>query len=122
MRARLIVRAQPGYDDVAQERRRRAIVDNATRRLYQFIHPVTGGPDGTGWPFGGSLTLADVYPLLQREADVEYVDEVRFRQVTLQPSGLPTIGPDERLVRVAETELVCSFVHEIEVQEDTAEA
>jgi hypothetical protein len=50
------------------------------------------------------------------------VDEVRFRQVTLHPSGLPTIGPDERLVRLAETELVCSFAHEIEVQEDTAEA
>ena len=85
VRARLVIRPRPGLDDVAQERRRTAIVDGAVRRLYAFLHPVKGGSDASGWPFGGSLTLGDVYPLLQNDPDVEYVDEVRFRQVTHNP-------------------------------------
>jgi predicted phage baseplate assembly protein len=121
VRARLVIRPRAGLDELAQERRRTAIIDGANRRLYRFLHPVLGGPDGQGWPFGGSLTLGDIYPLLQADADVEYVDEVRFRQVTLHPHETPTVGPDERLVRLAETDLLCSFAHDISVDEDVEE-
>jgi hypothetical protein len=97
-------------------------VDAAARRLYQFIHPVRGGADGEGWPFGASLTLGDIYPLLQRDAEIEYVDEVRFRLVAPGPDGTWTVGPDERLLRLGETELFCSYRHEIEVLDDVDSA
>jgi predicted phage baseplate assembly protein len=115
VRARLYIRPRHDLDELAEERRRAAIVDGALKRLYAYIHPST-------WSFGTSLTLGDVYPLLQRDADVEYVDEVRFRQITLTGNGLPSIGPDERLIRLGETELVCSYIHEIELQDDEAGA
>jgi predicted phage baseplate assembly protein len=118
VRARLVIKSRPGLDDAARERRRRAAITQAAQRLYQFIHPVCGGADGQGWPFGTSLTLGDVYPLLQLDPDIEYVDEVRFRAVTPGAEGTWSIGPDERLLRLSEIELFCSYTHDIEVFED----
>ncbi|MBV9545374.1 MAG: hypothetical protein JOY61_13470, partial [Chloroflexi bacterium] len=120
VRARLIIRQRAGLDEVSRERRRRAIMDQAARRLYEFIHPVRGGVDGQGWPFGASLTLGDVYPLLQRDPEVEYVDELRFRTAVPDADGAWSIGADERLLRLQETELFCSAAHYVEVQEDGA--
>jgi hypothetical protein len=122
VRARLVIKSRPGLDDAARERRRRAAMDQAARRLYQFIHPVTGGADGQGWPFGTALTLGDVYPLLQQDTEIEYVDELRFRAVTPGPEETWTVGPDERLLRLHETELFCSYAHEIEVFEEMGAA
>lgn len=118
VRARLVIKSRPGLDDAARERRRRAAAEQATRRLYQFIHPVSGGADGQGWPFGAALTLGDVYPLLQQDTDIEYVDEIRFRAVVPGPEDTWAIGPDERLLRLHETELFCSYAHDIEVFEE----
>lgn len=45
---------QPGSD--------LATVKNATQAaLTTFFHPLTGGNDGTGWPFGGEIYYSDVY-------------------------------------------------------------
>ncbi len=118
VRTRLIMRARPGLDEVSRERRRRAAVEHAAQRLYQFIHPVSGGPDGGGWPFGASLTLGDIYPLLQEDPEIEYVDELRFRAVHPTTDGGWSVGPDERLLRLKETELLISHTHEVEVEED----
>ncbi|HUX85518.1 MAG TPA: putative baseplate assembly protein, partial [Chloroflexota bacterium] len=71
-----------------------------------------------GWPFGKSLTLGDVYPILQTVPGVEYVDEVRFRSVTFGPDGTRQIGAEERLIRLGETEVLCSDLHEIIVTEE----
>src|SRR5262249_5157828 len=81
VRTRLIIRARPGRGKASRDRRRRDAAERAARRLYQFIHPVSGGADGQGWPFGASLTLGDIYPLLQEDPEIEYVDELRFRAV-----------------------------------------
>ncbi len=118
VRTRLIIRARPGLDEVSRERRRRATAESAARRLYQFIHPVSGGVDGQGWPFGASLTLGDIYPLLQEDPEIEYVDELRFRAVYPTPEGEWSIGPDERLLRLKETELLVSHSHDVEIEED----
>jgi predicted phage baseplate assembly protein len=118
VRARLIIRNRPGLDEVTRRQRQLAATQLASRRLLQFIHPVSGGADGNGWPFGAALTLGDVYPLLQEDPEVEYVDELRFRAVHAAADGDWTIGPDERLLRVSESGLFCSYAHEIEVHEE----
>ena len=39
-----------------------ATVKNAAQdSLTTFFHPLTGGNDGTGWPFGGEIYYSDVY-------------------------------------------------------------
>ncbi len=55
VQASLVV--QPGSD--------LATVQNAAlAALDGFFHPLGGGPDGTGWPFGGEIYYSDIYRLL----------------------------------------------------------
>jgi hypothetical protein len=118
VRARLVIRARPDLEAVDREVLRAQIQEEARRLLYRLIQPVTGGPEQDGWPFGKSLTMGDVYPLLQSIPRVEYVDEVRFRPVTFDSEGIRRLGSDERLIRLAGTEVLCSDLHEIEVVEE----
>jgi hypothetical protein len=50
--ARLTV--APGYD-------LRTVAEAASAALTGFLHPLTGGSDGTGWPFGEDIFHADIY-------------------------------------------------------------
>jgi uncharacterized phage protein gp47/JayE len=48
---------QPGSD--------LATVKNAVQAgLTTFFHPLSGGTDGTGWPFGGTIYYSDVYRVI----------------------------------------------------------
>jgi predicted phage baseplate assembly protein len=50
----------------------------ALEALYTYFHPVRGGPEGTGWPFGRAVVTGEVHAVLQRVADVDFVEEVRL--------------------------------------------
>lgn len=50
----------------------------AERALYEYLHPISGGPDGTGWPFGRPVTIGEVYSVLQRVPGAEVVDSVNL--------------------------------------------
>ena len=39
--------------------------EEALHALYEYFHPITGGPDGTGWPFGRPVNVGEVYSVLQ---------------------------------------------------------
>ncbi|MFN0251510.1 MAG: putative baseplate assembly protein [Kofleriaceae bacterium] len=41
--------------------------------LDRFLHPLTGGPDGTGWPFGGAIRHADLVRRLAARPHVRAV-------------------------------------------------
>lgn len=118
VRARLVIPARPDLEEIDREKRRARVRDEARQVLYRFIQPVTGGPDGDGWPFGKPLTMGDVFPLLQKVADVEYVEEVRFRSVTFDGDGNRQVGPEERLIRLADTAVLCSDDHDVDVVEE----
>jgi predicted phage baseplate assembly protein len=49
---------------------------DAERALYEYLHPITGGPDRTGWPFGRPVTIGEIYSVLQRVPGAEVVDSV----------------------------------------------
>ena len=57
-----------------------------TAALQTFLHPLYGGADGTGWPFGGTIRYGDLY----RAALVPGVDRLDAINVTRQgqPFGL----------------------------------
>ena len=51
-----------GITVVARLRPRRGstparLQEDALRALYAYFHPITGGPDGTGWPFGRPVQM-----------------------------------------------------------------
>lgn len=51
-----------------------AVVEARVRqRLAAYLHPLSGGPDGTGWDFGVPVDLSAVASLLESTAGVNYV-------------------------------------------------
>ena len=84
----------------------------AAEALYRFLNPLTGGPDGTGWPFGRTVHAGEVFGVLQRVDGVELVDDVRLfgaNPVTGergQPAAKVELPPDS---------LVFSYGHQVRV-------
>ncbi|MDT5043554.1 MAG: hypothetical protein QOE51_4539 [Actinoplanes sp.] len=84
----------------------------AAEAIYAFLNPLTGGPDGKGWPFGRAVHSAEVYGVLQKVDGVDTVDDVRLfgaNPVTGergQPASKVDLPPDS---------LVFSYEHQIRV-------
>lgn len=89
-----------------------ALTGRATQALYDYLHPITGGPDGDGWPFGRPVHSGEVFAVLQRVSGVELVESVRLFAAD------PTTGERGREVqRIAlpPNALVFSFGHRVRV-------
>jgi hypothetical protein len=62
-----------------------------------FFHPVYGGPEGRGWPFGRDVYLSDVAKLVEGISGVDYVQRLELL-VNLIPAGDRVQVPPERMV------------------------
>ncbi|MER7755101.1 putative baseplate assembly protein [Kitasatospora sp. NPDC097643] len=84
----------------------------ALTALYRYFNPLTGGPDGTGWPFGRPVQSGEVYAVLQRLPGVELVERVR-----LFPADPRTGQRGEAVDRIqlAAHALVFSYEHQVRV-------
>lgn len=84
------------------------------RALYRLYHPLVGGPDGTGWPFGRSVQSHEVHAALARIAGVDMAREVR---VALYPAEADTGRRDAAVERMdlPPTGLVYSYDHQVRV-------
>ena len=51
---------------------------DALEALYQYFHPITGGPDRNGWPFGRPVHVGEVYSVLQGLRGTELVEDARL--------------------------------------------
>lgn len=98
------LRAAPGVDQAAVE-------EEALARLYRFINPLTGGPDGKGWPFGRDLFVSDVYQCLQGLPNVQFV-----RGVEMQIAGPGGKGKGDAVesIEVIAHGVAASGVHQVE--------
>lgn len=77
----------------------------ALRRLNAFFDPLTGGPQGDGWPFGRPVYRAEVLALLDELPSVVAVDKLvlvrdgladdHCNNLALCPHGLVRSGPHE---------------------------
>ena len=65
------LRAAPGVE-------RSQVEAEVLARLYHYLNPLTGGPEGTGWPFGRSLFVSDVYQCLQGIPNVQFIRGVEM--------------------------------------------
>jgi predicted phage baseplate assembly protein len=52
--------------------------EEALQALNEYFHPITGGPDGTGWPFGRPINVGEVYSVLQGLKGTETVEDARL--------------------------------------------
>ena len=77
--------------------------------LEKFLHPVWGGPEGTGWPFGRRVYKSELYQLLETIEGVDYVKELEVtgpeegdqRKNQVKPQRLVYLG--ERRVDILST-------------------
>jgi predicted phage baseplate assembly protein len=89
-----------------------ALTDRALRALFGYFDPLTGGPDGTGWPFGRPVQNGEVFAVLQRLAGVDLVDDVRLfgaDPITGDRGGAVT------RIELAPNALAFSFQHQVKV-------
>jgi hypothetical protein len=101
---RIVVRP-PDYVTVGVEadifvttlERAAAAESNARNKLTDFLHPVSGGPDGTGWDFGRSISKSDVFAVLERIPDIDRVENLSFQFRGQKNSDVVAIGPNELL-------------------------
>lgn len=77
-------------------------------RLKAFFHPLTGGPENTGWDFGRDVSISDIYALLE---DMDGIDHVENLQ--LIADGVPV---EDDVVRIQPDSLVATGTHTIHLQ------
>ncbi|MEU3225853.1 putative baseplate assembly protein [Streptomyces sp. NPDC006976] len=65
------VQAEPG---AVRDRVR----DEALAALYGYFNPLSGGPNGQGWPFGRPVQAGEAFAVLQRVPGVDLVEDVRL--------------------------------------------
>ncbi|HEX8127038.1 MAG TPA: putative baseplate assembly protein [Allosphingosinicella sp.] len=71
---------------IAQSADLGAVGSAASEALLRFLHPLRGGRDGRGWPFGAPIDLADLYDRLLSVPDV--------RRVTALAATMEATSPD----------------------------
>ncbi len=85
-----------------------SVAEDIQRRLYRFLNPLHGGPDGTGWPFGRDLFIADVYALVDGIKGVEFVADAKIFPVDVE---VGQVGDSVNRLKVPPEGLICSYRH-----------
>ena len=79
------VKGQAGYT-------RDQLQNLVSARLATYLHVLTGGDDGTGYPFGNQLHIADLIAQVYRVAGVERVDSLTADFVRTKSDANPRTG------------------------------
>ncbi len=88
------------------------VAEDARLALYRHLHPIYGGNEGKGWPFGRSVHSGEIYAVLQRVHGVELVEQV---QLYLADPLTGDRGHPVQHVELAENALLFSYGHEVKV-------
>ncbi|MFC9793177.1 putative baseplate assembly protein [Streptomyces sp. NPDC127584] len=95
-----------------------AVRTAALDALFRHFNPLTGGPDGTGWPFGRPVQYGEVFGVLQRAAGDALVEEIRL--FPADPVSGRRGAPADR-IDVGPGALVFSYQHQVVVSPREAE-
>lgn len=95
-----------GADEVRQ-----AVED----KLYAFLNPILGGQEGTGWPFGRSLFVADIMAAINTVPGVEFVRAVRLFPVSYE-RGQFVRGDEVLQINLPPNGTISSYRHEVRLE------
>jgi predicted phage baseplate assembly protein len=83
----LTVATLPGADPAAA-------LDGVRAALGRFLHPLSGGPQARGWPFGRAVYRSEVMQLVDAVAGVDHVERLTLAVASQPPTcGNLAIGP-----------------------------
>ncbi|WP_407883379.1 putative baseplate assembly protein, partial [Scytonema sp. NUACC26] len=77
--------------------------------LYQYLNPLTGGPEGKGWPFGRSVYPSDIVALLQQIPGVRYLGAVLLFSIRKQGQTWVREKDPEAFINLEPQDLICSW-------------
>lgn len=86
--------------------------DDIRAKIEQFLHPIKGGPQQTGWEVGEDITIASLFEFIQPETEVGFIASLEIE--ALRALYNPPRPPDFPLnirgvwVQLADYEIVCS--------------
>jgi predicted phage baseplate assembly protein len=81
--------------------------------LYRFLHPLDGGVDGKGWPFGQPLTIDKIYALIQRVRGVEYATELKLFPIDMEHGQLLLVN--QEVIQLPANGVIASYYHAVRV-------
>jgi hypothetical protein len=73
------------------------VVDAVKRELARFLHPLTGGPEQRGWPFGRDVYGSDLCAVLESIDGLDYVRSLALLEAG-SPVGDRVAVPEDRIV------------------------
>jgi predicted phage baseplate assembly protein len=77
------------------------------KALNEYLHPLWGGRDKAGWPFGRSIHISELYELLGSIDGVDCVDDLKINRSDRQKEI------DKATIEIGDMEMVCSGEHSI---------
>lgn len=83
----------------------------AVEAITRFIHPLVGGPDGTGWSFDADLNAATIAQLLESVEGIERVDETLLFEYDLRTEQ--RLGSAKDIIRLDRHSLFLSAAHQV---------
>ncbi|MGH3825814.1 MAG: putative baseplate assembly protein [Pseudonocardiaceae bacterium] len=89
------------------------VTQQALGELYRYLHPLYGGPDGSGWPFGRDVAAGELLGTVQRVPGVEVVEELKLYLV--DPVTRQPVEGARRKVEMGPGMLPLSLEHVVEL-------
>ena len=83
------------------------VEDAVSETLRTFLHPLTGGRDGTGWNFGRQPYLSDLFAVI---SDVPGVDHIRHLSTSLVEEPAGALSSGRFLVYSGQHQIALTFV------------
>jgi len=103
----VLVRALPGRPATLVRQR-------ALDILNEFVNPLTGGPEGDGWPFDTDINAAPIAQMIEGVEGVDRVEEVLLFEYDLRNGRRH--GTGKELIRLDEQSLFLSAAHQVVVR------
>lgn len=101
-------------------------VENLVKeRLDTFLHPLKGGPDGSGWEFGRDVYKTEIYQAIEAVAKVDYVSNVSLSTseqiMAIEPEAsivTSSAFPDHSRVHFQERRMTFALAEELAKDEE----
>lgn len=81
-------------------------------KITQFLHPLHGGPQGTGWEIGQAFLVSGLLEFIQPSPEIGFISKIKVAPGTPEyGDAIPTIRPRTGLsdvwVQLADYEIIC---------------
>ncbi len=92
--------------------RKERVLRDVETRLLQFLHPLSGGLDGMGWPFGRKVTKSEILLALQIVPGIDFIRDIQLYRVKRDASdGSWDAGEEQEEITLTPGQVIASRDH-----------